>query len=158
MIITTAHPAEAHTLTEIAFAAKRSWGYPDQAIVAWRSSLTITSDAIEANEFFAARMGGRIVGFGALKLDGNTLLLDHLWVLPSEMGRGVGRALFRYARERAQSRRFSTFEFESDPHASGFYERMGAEHVRTHTVLLEGTPRELPVFRCRTSNLRERNA
>jgi GNAT superfamily N-acetyltransferase len=151
MNISVAHPAEAAVLTEIAFAAKRHWGYPERWIAQWHALLTITPASIAENETFAARLGGRTLGFAALKLDGEILVLNDLWVVPAEMGRGIGRALFRDAQQRARARGFATFEIESDPHAAGFYERMGAEYLRTHTTLIEGLPRELPVFVCRTS-------
>jgi GNAT superfamily N-acetyltransferase len=104
-------------------------------------------------EIYAAREGGGILGFAALACEGDTLRLEHLWVLPSEMGRGVGRALFRHAQERARDLGFNTFEVESDPHASGFYERMGAAQIRTSTSVLEGQVREVPVFRVIASRL-----
>lgn len=156
MIITTAHPSEADALTGIAFAAKRHWGYPERWMALWHASLTLTPAAIAAHETFAARLGERTVGFAALKLDGDLLLLADLWVLPSEMGRGIGRALFREAQRRARARGFATFEIDSDPHAAGFYRRMGAEYLHTHTTLLEGQPRELPIFRCQTSHAPDR--
>jgi GNAT superfamily N-acetyltransferase len=151
MVITPAHPSEAGTLTGIAFAAKRHWGYPEHWIAHWRTSLTVTPESMTANETFAARIEQRIIGFGALKLDGGVLLLSDLWVLPAEMDRGVGRALFLHAQQRARARGFAAFELESDPHAASFYEHMGAELVRTHITLLDGQPRELPVYRCHTS-------
>ncbi len=156
--IRIADPSEADALTEIAFAAKRHWGYPERWIALWHSLLTIGPTSITTNETFTARLGECIVGFAALKLDGVVLLLNDLWVLPTAMGWGIGRALFREAQQRAQARGFATFEIESDPHAAGFYKRMGAEYLRTHTTLLEGRPRELPVFLCRTSYVPERNA
>lgn len=39
-------PAEASILTDIAFAAKRHWGYPEAWIAQWRSALTITPQQI----------------------------------------------------------------------------------------------------------------
>jgi len=158
MNITPAYPHEAETLTEIAFAAKRHWGYPEHWIAHWHPLLTMTPTMIGTNDTFAARAGERIIGFGALKLDRESLTLCDLWVLPLDMGRGVGRALFRYAQQRAGARGYSTFEVESDPHAAGFYERMGAEYLRSHTTWLEDKLRELPVFLCRTSYALDRNA
>ena len=151
MNISIAHPSEAESLTEIAFAAKRHWNYPEHWMAQWQALLTITPASMVANETFAARVEQRIVGFASLKVEGDVLLLSDLWVLPAEMGRGVGRALFRHAQQRAKARGFTTFEMESDPHAAGFYKRMGAEQVRTHTTLMDGQPRELPVFRCGTA-------
>lgn len=153
MKITKAIPSEAHRLTEIAFAAKRHWGYPEAWIAHWRPVLTITPEFVATHETYAARMEaeGRIVGFSAFAHQGGVLRLEDLWVWPGEIGRGIGRALFHDAQQRARALGFETFEIESDPHAAGFYARMGAERIGTHTTLLEEQPRELPVFRCRTS-------
>ncbi|QIF01658.1 GNAT family N-acetyltransferase [Roseimicrobium sp. ORNL1] len=149
--ITPARPSEAETLTAIAFAAKRHWSYPERWIAHWQESLTATPASIIANETFVARIGERSVGFASLKLDEDTLFLHDLWVLPGDMGHGVGRALFRHAQQRARARGFSAFELESDPNAASFYERMGAQRVGTQSTLLEGEPRELPVYRCSTT-------
>jgi GNAT superfamily N-acetyltransferase len=95
---------------------------------------------------YAARRGGRILGFAALAREGQILRLEHLWLLPREIRRGIGRALFHHAQERARELGFETFEIESDPHAAGFYERMGAKKIGTNTTALEGQIREVPVF------------
>jgi ribosomal protein S18 acetylase RimI-like enzyme len=152
MSITPAHPSEADTLTQIAFAAKRHWGYPEPWIALWNPLLTVTPAFIAEHETHVARVDGRIVGFMALVRDSDNLLrLEHLWVRPEAMGRGIGRALFRHAQRHVQALGFVSFEIESDPHAAGFYERMGAQLVRTNTSTLEGRPRVLPVFRCPAS-------
>jgi GNAT superfamily N-acetyltransferase len=156
--ITIAHPSEADALTKIAFAAKRQWGYPEHWIAHWRSLLSVTSDFVATHPTYAARDDQGILGFSALAPSADMLYLEHLWVLPSASGRGVGRALFRRAQQRARDLGFATFDIESDPHAAGFYERMGAERVGTRTASLDDQPRELPIFRCRTSYESERSA
>ena len=153
MEITPALPSEAQALTSIAFAAKRHWGYPERWIAHWAAMLTITPATMARQEIYAAREDDRILGFAALGCEGDILRLEHLWVLPAEMRRGVGRALFHHAQERARHMGFATFEIESDPHATGFYERMGAEQIRTNTTVLEGQVRELPVFRALASRI-----
>ena len=156
MNITIARPSEADALTEIAFAAKRHWGYPEHWIAHWCSLLTVTPDFIATHATYAARDGQSILGFTALAQSAGILCLEHLWVLPSAAGRGVGRALFHQAQQRARDLGFDTFEIESDPHAAGFYERMGGERIGTNTTLLDGQPRELPIFRCHTSHESDR--
>jgi GNAT superfamily N-acetyltransferase len=156
--ITIAHPSEAYALTEIAFAAKRHWGYWERWIAHWCSLLTVTPHFVATHATYAARDNQGILGFSALAQSADMLWLEHLWVLPSASGRGVGRALFHRAQQRARDLGFATFEIESDPHAAGFYERMGAERVGTNTTLLDGQPRELPIFRCRTSHESDRIA
>src|SRR5689334_22568081 len=142
MIITPALPAEAATLTEIAFAAKRHWNYPESWIAHWRSMLTITPEFLATHETFAAREGQRILGFAALVAEADELRLEHLWVRPAELKHGVGRALFRHAQHRAQDLGFESFDVESDPNSAGFYEHMGAERIGTIRTLIDGALRE----------------
>ncbi len=148
--ITAAHPSEADALTEIAVAAKRRWGYPEHWIAQWSSLLTITPDFVASHATYAARGDQGILGFSALAQSADILFLEHLWVLPPASGCGIGRALFHRVQKQARDLGFTSFDIESDPHAAGFYERMGAERIGSHTTLLDRQPRELPVFRCYT--------
>ncbi len=150
MKITPALPAEAEILTEIAFAAKRHWGYPEAWLRQWHTLLTVTPEFIATHETFVARTGGRTLGFAAFIQEDGALRLEHLWVRPAEMGRGIGRALFLHSQRSAYGWGYESFEIESDPHAAGFYARMGATQIRTNTTIFEGEPRTLPVFCCRT--------
>ncbi|HEY3593198.1 MAG TPA: GNAT family N-acetyltransferase [Polyangiaceae bacterium] len=148
MNITMAEPGEADALTEIAIAAKRHWGYPEQWIQHWRPTLTITPAFLAIHDAFVARTEERSIGFAAMAAARELLWLEHLWVWPPAMGRGVGRALFRQAQVRARALGWCGFEIESDPHAGGFYERMGAKVVRMRRTSIHGEARELPVYHC----------
>lgn len=147
MQIIRAKPEDAATLTRIAFAAKRHWNYPVEWIADWAASLTIQPEFIASHETWVAWRDGQSVGFHALRRGpADRMFLEHLWVLPEAMGRGVGRILFEHAATQASAAKFTFLEIESDPNAAGFYERMGAR--RTGTVVTEagGRRRELPVL------------
>ncbi len=145
MQIVRAKPEEAAALTEIAFAAKRHWGYPERWIQLWADVLTITSELITRNPTFSAIDDGRVAGFYSLTIDPRPDL-NHLWILPDAMGRGIGRALFEHAVQQAKELGFATFEIEADPNAEPFYLHMGAERVGATVTKLEGKPRELPLL------------
>ena len=68
-----------------------------------------------------------------------------LFVEPSAIGRGVGRALLADARRDAASRGWTTLRVESDPGAEGFYLAHGARRVG---LVSSGsvTGRELPLL------------
>ena len=66
MHITRARPDDAATLTNIAFAAKRHWGYPMSWIESWRDVLTVRPEFIAGYETYAAIDAGRAIGFYAL--------------------------------------------------------------------------------------------
>src|SRR5688500_5782222 len=102
MPIRRARPDEAAALTAIAHAAKRHWGYPERWIALWREDLTFTPAFVAAHPVYvAAGPGGEAVGCYALGREGPRATLEHLWVRPEWMGRGVGRSLLAHAARRA---------------------------------------------------------
>ena len=146
MEILRADPADAEALTEIAHAAKRHWGYPERWIESWRDVLTMRPRFIAENVAYCAKDGDRIIGFYLLTTESNGMHLDHLWILPRAMGRGIGRALFQHAIEQAINSGHRAIKVEADPNAAGFYERMGAKRIGVNVTEVEGQPRELPLF------------
>jgi GNAT superfamily N-acetyltransferase len=144
--IIRAKPEDADALTEIAHAAKRSWGYPEHWIEAWRDILTMRPDFIAVNIAFCATEENRIIGFYVLTTEDDGLHLDHLWIHPSSMLRGIGRALFEHATEQAKAAGFDTIKIEADPNAERFYERMGAQRDGTSISEVDGQLRELPLM------------
>jgi GNAT superfamily N-acetyltransferase len=146
MQIVRAKPHDADALTEIAHAAKRHWGYPERWIESWRDTLTMRPEFIAANVTYCAMEEGRHVGFYLLTNESDGLHLDHLWVVPAAMGRGIGRALFEHALEQARRLNHRTLAIESDPNAEGFYMRMGARRVGATPTNIEGQPRSLPLL------------
>ncbi len=146
--IVRANPGDAPVLSAIAQAAKAQWGYPPRWLAQWQESLTITPEFIVAHETYVAWRDDRAVGFYAVRREQDTWQLEHLWVLPSEIGRGVGRALFAHAAARARALGVRCLTIESDPHAEGFYLRMGAQRTGSVIREIEGQPRTLPLLTC----------
>ncbi len=146
MKIVCARPEDAPLLTEIAFAAKRHWGYPERWIESWREILTMSPEFIAANVTGCALEGDNVAGFYVLTTENDGLHLDHLWVRPAAMRRGIGRALFEHAIEQAKNSGFATIKIEADPNAEGFYQRVGAVRVGTALSEIEGERRELPLL------------
>ena len=64
--IRKAKPSEAETLTNIAYAAKRYWGYPEAYFDLWADSLTYTPVRVMETISYAAVLDRSIVGFYAL--------------------------------------------------------------------------------------------
>ena len=142
--IRRAQPEEAAALTEIAHAAKRHWGYPENWIEHWKDDLTITPDFIATNEMYVAISGEEIAGCCALVMSDSLAELEHMWIRPEHMGNGVGRVLFNKIVERAIAFDAKTVELSADPNAEGFYQRMGATHIGEVRSEIEGQPRVLP--------------
>jgi GNAT superfamily N-acetyltransferase len=142
--IRRARPDESDTLTAIAHAAKRHWGYPEKWIAHWKADLTITPEFIRTNEVFVAAIDGKIIGCCALVLSESLAELEHMWIEPQFIGTGVGRALFEHARTRAVSLNLRELELAADPNAEGFYQHMGAVRIGEVRSEIDGQPRVLP--------------
>jgi GNAT superfamily N-acetyltransferase len=144
--ITRAVPDQAEILTQIALAAKRHWGYPDAWIQLWSPSLTITPDFIEKYETYVAWMDEQPVGFYAVSRDKEKASVEHLWISPKYIGKGIGAALFKHMLAKCKEQGARVLTIESDPNAQGFYERMGAKKVGEVVGELDGKPRVLPIL------------
>ena len=142
--IRRAQPEEADLLTEIAHAAKRHWGYPENWIQHWKADLTITPEFIANNEMYVALNGEEIVGCCAIAFNESVAELEHMWIRPEHIGTGVGRALFLQVKERAANLKIPALEISADPNAEGFYKRMGAARIGEARSEIEGEPRVLP--------------
>jgi len=125
-VIRPPHPDEGERLREIATAAKAHWGYPPEQVEDWAADADFTT----GKEVLVAEEDGRAVAFASLIGRGAVIVLDDLWVEPEEMGKGVGGELFRRAADRAKELGARTLEWEAEPNAVGFYERMGARYLR----------------------------
>lgn len=137
----------ASALSDLAFASKQYWGYPADWMNEWKSSLTISSEAIQTHLAFVAREAGVPIGFYLLEHDPAEAVLEHLWIQPSQIRKGIGRLLFEHAVAEARRHKFSAIVIEADPHAEGFYNLMGAQKVRCNISTVLGVRRELPVMR-----------
>lgn len=136
---------EASALTGIAHAAKRHWGYPEAWIARWRDALTITPAYVRSHiVFVAVDVGDLPRGFYALAIDGAGATLDHLWIEPEWMGRGLGRALLSHALKTARTEGAARLEIDSDPYAEEFYLRMGARRVGEVRADVDDVRRVLP--------------
>ena len=149
--IRPATSADAPRLTALARAAKSHWGYPIAWMEAWRNALTITPEYIAAHTVLVAESAASppsVLGMCAIEDHGDHWQLGHLWVDPSAHGKGTGRALVQQALAIAGERRpGSIVRVESDPHAAGFYRRLGAREAGAVAAPMAGDPaRVLPVF------------
>jgi ribosomal protein S18 acetylase RimI-like enzyme len=152
VVIRRARPADAPALTRVAHAAKRRWGVSRGWIRLWRDALTLTPGFVERHPVWCAVRGAAGLGFYALSGAGTTRELEHLWVPPARVGRGVGARLLRHAVAALGADGARALRIASDPDAVGFYIRMGARRVGEAPSTPRG--RTLPLLVLDVSDLR----
>lgn len=59
-----------------------------------------------------------------------TNILSHFFLEPEYIGKGYGKMLFQEVLRAAKKElKWEAFQWESDPHAAGFYQKMGAKQI-----------------------------
>lgn len=138
MVIRPAAGTEHEILSKIAKASKAYWGYSPEAMAGWEQELTFTAESIAKQPTFLAEVDGSVAGFFQLARTDSGIELDHFWVHPDFMGRGIGRALLEHAGAQAMTLGFDRLEIDADPHAEAFYLACGAR--RTGQVIPAPVP------------------
>jgi len=153
--IRIALPGDAEILTKIAFAAKHTWNYPESYFEVWKDELTITKDYTNNNIVFIAKKGKQVVGFYSIVIvqndfmAGNVLVkkgfwMEHLFIKPSFQKKGIGSMLMEHALKYCEENWIDELKIFVDPHAVGFYEKMGAKFMENSPSSIKG--REIPVY------------
>ena len=145
-----AQASDADELTHLARTAKAHWGYDQALLDSWASVLSFSPEYIRDHWVVVAQAphgesgDAPIVGVCALGPVGDVLEIDGMWVLPEGMGKGVGRVLVEAALAHCRSEQVTTLRLLSDPHAQGFYQKLGARLIGHERDTPEG--RLLPLM------------
>ena len=142
-------------MTEISFASKRHWNYPEAYFEVWKKELTITRKYIESNTVFVAEVPGGVAGYFSIVRVPESFMagpvfvqhgtwLEHIFVHPAYMRCGIGRCMMACARAWCARNGVDRLYLFSDPHARGFYERLGATHLGDVASSIPG--RTVPLF------------
>ena len=143
--VRTARPEEAAQLTALARRSKGHWGYEPALLALFARDLEIRPADILAGDTWILENNGAVLGFCRV-VAGDPAVLADLWLEPAAIGFGRGRRLWEVAVTRARADGAAALELDADPHAVGFYERMGARQVgETASVAVPG--RSLPRMR-----------
>ena len=127
-VIRSARADEAVALSELAMRSKASWGYSHALMESFRAELTLS--AVDLEHVIVIDIDGATGGFYSLQPVSKTRAeLGHLFVEPTLQRRGLGRLMIADALERARARGFRSLEIQGDPHATRFYEQLGATRV-----------------------------
>ncbi len=126
-----ARAADDERLRELTFESKAQWGYDRDLVRSWADGLRFDGD----QEGWVAEVEDDMVAWAALAppADG-VAVLDHLWVAPAWMGRGLGTRLFRLAADRARELGAERLEWSAEVNAVGFYEKLGGVRLRDHVT------------------------
>ena len=127
--IRPARAQEADALSALCFRSKAHWGYGEEFMARSRTALTISPTFIATGRVFVAESeGGPLRGVASVAplAEKGTYDLVHLFVEPMAMLSGVGRLLFEVATNKAREEGARRLVIQSDPHAVGFYRRLGA--------------------------------
>lgn len=147
-MIRQAKRSEAEVLTQLSFASKRYWGYPEAYFKVWASELTISADYIDQNDVVVYEYDGCITAYysivqlpGDIEVSGVIIKkgfwLEHMFVKPESIGRGIGTRLFHHLHQRCPVEGIVELGVLADPNAKGFYEKMGCAYQKEHPSTIE---------------------
>ena len=154
-MIRVAQVEDIAVLTDIAFAAKRHWNYPEEYIQKWKNELTITEIYVTNNIVRCKEIDNRIVGFYSIftlkeeiKLPTIYLeagaWLDHMFIIPEYHNRRIGTDFFIDINETLLKEKQTKMKIFVDPNATVFYEKMGAKFCRLSASSIPD--RQIPVY------------
>ena len=156
IVINKAIVNDSRILTEISFAAKRHWKYPDSYYDLWKDELTITKDYIKHNIVYKAQIEKDLtLGFYSIvenKSDlysGETFVkkgfyLEHLFIRPEYHKFGIGRLMIDHAKKISRNKGIGSLLIFVDPYAKGFYDKIGADNLYDSKSSIPG--RLIPVY------------
>jgi len=147
-------------LTEISFAAKRHWNYPDRYYDIWKDELTISKDYIKHNIVYKAQFGELILGFYSIVENnsdfyaGETFVkkgfwLEHIFIKPDYHKVGIGRLMIAHVKLISKNIGINDLLIFVDPYAKGFYDKIGAHYLYESKSSIPG--RMIPVYDLRVN-------
>jgi GNAT superfamily N-acetyltransferase len=123
-------PHEGERLRDIATAAKSYWGYDRERVMQWAAMGDFSPQALREKEVYVAETHDQVVGWASLISRDDVCWLDDLWIDPAWISKRVGSLLFCHVVKRAKQNGARRMEWEAEPNALGFYEKMGGRYLR----------------------------
>ena len=151
MLIRTASMKDRDALIALTIRSKAYWGYDAAFMESVREELQIPVAHIEAGYVHILEDAGNLIGFFSLIEAKGKWELDFAFLDPPYIGHGYGRALWQAVVGEAQRLGLRSFAIVADPHAEGFYLRMGAERIG-EIASASVKNRVLPVLRAAVRN------
>ncbi len=153
-----AEETEAAALTKIGLLSKQYWQDTKEYLPVFEKELTITPYYIRRNAVFIIETieTKTPVGYFSITeiphdLQSATALiphgfwLEHFYILPEHIKKGVGRQAISFLKSYCKQYGIPFLYLFSDPHAKGFYDKMGAVYLENSFSPIEG--RRVPLYR-----------
>lgn len=118
---------ELPALSALCLRSKAVWGYDADFLEACRKELSIEPGDLRSSSIAVADEDGKILGVAQIKSTGSEADLLKLFIEPTVLRGGIGKALFLWAARQAMTQGAERLVIEADPDAAPFYRRMGAE-------------------------------
>jgi GNAT superfamily N-acetyltransferase len=117
---------ELSDLSDLCFRSKAAWGYDEEFMEACRSELSFEPRDLQLTPIAVAEHDGKPIGVAQVKVVDDEADLLKLFVEPSALRSGTGKALFSWATDVAKKLGATRLTIDADPDAAPFYRRMGA--------------------------------
>ena len=125
-IIRAPDVSELPALSELCMRSKAVWGYDPDFMAACLTELTFVPGDLVSSRIAVAARGESVLGVAQVRMVGRDADLQKLFVEPSALRGGVGKALFDWAIDAAREMGASRMIIEADPDAAPFYRSLGA--------------------------------
>lgn len=126
LTIRNARREELSGLSDLCFRSKAVWGYDAAFMDACRDELTFDQHELQSTSIAVAEFGDNAIGVAQVKVVGSEAELLKLFVEPTALCKGIGRALLNWAIETSKAKGAVRLTIDADPDAVPFYRRMGA--------------------------------
>ena len=124
MSLSKAEVQDLPIINVISMTAKAHWGYPQAWLDHWKPEMMLSAEYLGKNQVLKLVVEEEIVGFCALVKREQDYEIEHLWLLPSHMGKGYGKSLLQASIEQGVAIP-AKIMVVSDPNAESFYAKMG---------------------------------
>ena len=135
MQIRKALPDEAAALSDLAFRSKAYWPYDKNLLEDYKDELEVFKEDIQTGSVFvieSATTPSEIAGFYSLSNEHEKQRLYFLFVEPTKIGQGYGKALWQHALKTAKEKGWSSLTFYADTYATeAFYKYQNCQQVGT---------------------------
>jgi GNAT superfamily N-acetyltransferase len=148
-MIRLAHKTEDGVLSDISLLSKSYWNYSQEHMEIFQKELKISDKYITNNKVWVYVIENKIAAYCSIKYLKEDKVypictlqkgfwLDHMFVLPEYIKRGIGRSLFNTIIDFMKSNKIDSIQILADPHSKIFYEKMGCTYISEYPSSIKG--------------------